>query len=109
MMSKIADNNTNEENTMNINNTNEENAMTNTTNEVVRPGSRLAQIARRHYNEVEFWIFIYEANMDKIADPSNLPVGLEIIIPNLDERCPGMDKAQKLEEAKKLKQQLLKK
>ncbi len=83
--------------------------VTNTTKEVVRPGSRLAQIARRHYNEVEFWIFIYEANMDKIADPSNLPVGLEIIIPNLDERCPGMDKAQKLEEAKKLKQQLLKK
>ena len=77
--------------------------------ETVRQGSRLAQIARRHYGEPEFWIFIYEANKDKIADPSNLPVGMEIIVPDLDKRCPGMSKAQKLEEAKKLKQQLLNK
>ena len=77
------------------------------TKEVVRPGSRLAQIARRHYNEAEFWIFIYEANRDKINDPSNLLVGTELIIPNLDERCPGMTKEQKLAEARRLKQQLL--
>lgn len=79
----------------------------NGTTEVVRPGSRLAQIARRHYGEPEFWIFIYEANQEKIADPANVPVGLEIIIPNIDDRCPGMSYAQKLEEAKKLKGQLL--
>ena len=84
-------------------------SVTNTTKEVVRPGSRLAQIARRHYNEPEFWIFIYEANRDKIKDPSNLPVGMELTIPNLDERCPGMTKEQKLQEANKLKQLLLNK
>lgn len=84
-------------------------SVTSTTKEVVRPGSRLAQIARRHYNEPEFWIFIYEANRDKIKDPSNLPVGMELTIPNLDERCPGMTKEQKLLEANKLKQLLLNK
>ncbi|MBQ5379491.1 MAG: OmpA family protein [Paludibacteraceae bacterium] len=76
------------------------------TTERVRQGSRLAQIARRHYGEPEFWIFIYEANKDKIADPSNLPVGMELIIPDLDQLLPGMTKAQRLEEARRRKSQL---
>jgi len=82
-------------------------AVVSVTTEVVRPGSRLAQIARRHYGEPEFWIFIYEANQNKIADPANVPIGMEIVIPNLDDRCPGMSHDQKLEVAKKLKAQLL--
>jgi len=79
------------------------------TTEVVRPGSRLAQIARRHYGQPEFWIFIYEANMDKIEEPQNLPIGIELVIPDLTERLGGMTEQQAADEAQQLKEQLLKK
>lgn len=79
------------------------------TTEVVRPGSRLAQIARRHYGNPDFWVFIYEANRDQIKDPSDLPVGIEIEVPNLSERLKGMTETQAAEEARKLKEQILKK
>ena len=78
-----------------------------TTKEVVKPGSRLAQIARRHYGETEYWVFIYEANRDKIKDPSNLPVGLEIDIPDLSERLKNMTETQAMNEAKRLKEEIM--
>ena len=53
--------------------------------EVVRPGSRLAQIARRHYGNPDYWVYIYEANKDQITNPSDLPVGIELIIPDISE------------------------
>lgn len=76
--------------------------------ETVVKGSRLAQIARRHYGETEYWIYIYEANRDKIANPNDLPVGLVLTIPDLSERHRGMTKEQTLEHAAKLKEQLVK-
>lgn len=77
------------------------------TKEIVRPGSRLAQIARRHYGNPEFWVFIYEANRDQITDPSNLPVGIEIEIPNLSERLKGMNETDAAQEAQRLKEEIL--
>ena len=53
--------------------------------EVVKPGSRLAQIARRHYGNPDYWVYIYEANKDKIADPSKVSPGLELVIPDISE------------------------
>ena len=77
------------------------------TTEIVRPGSRLAQIARRHYGNPDFWVFIYEANRDQITDPSNLPVGIEIEIPNLSERLKGMNETEAAQEAQRLKEEIL--
>lgn len=51
--------------------------------EVVQQGSRLAQIARRHYGDPGLWKLIYEANKDIISDPSNLPVGITLRIPEI--------------------------
>lgn len=79
----------------------------NVTTEVVRPGSRLAQIARRHYGEPEFWVFIYEANQDQIPDPNDLEVGIRLIIPDLTERLKGMNETQKMEEARRLRERIL--
>lgn len=73
------------------------------TTEIVRPGSRLAQIARRHYGNPEYWVFIYEANRDQIVDPSDLTAGIEIEIPNLSERLKGMTEAQIMEEVEQIK------
>ena len=79
----------------------------NVTTETVRPGSRLAQIARRHYGEPEFWVFIYEANQDKIPEPNDLQIGIELIIPDLTERLRGMNETQKMEEAQRLRERIL--
>lgn len=76
------------------------------TTEVVAQGTRLAQIARRHYGETQYWVFIYEANRDKLSNPSDLPVGMELVIPDLSERLKGMTKEQALEEAARLKESL---
>ena len=54
--------------------------------EVVKRGTTLAQIARRHYGETDYWVFIYEANRDRISDPGDLEVGTELVIPDLNER-----------------------
>ena len=78
------------------------------TTEVVRQGSRLAQIARRHYGNPEYWVFIFEANRDQIVDPNDLPVGIEIEIPNLSERLNGMNETQAMQEAEKLKNEIVK-
>ena len=53
--------------------------------ETVKAGSRLAQIARRHYGNPDYWIYIYEANRDKLSKPSELPVGIELVIPSIEE------------------------
>ena len=73
------------------------------TTEVVVSGTRLAQIARRHYGETQYWVFIYEANRDKLSNPSDLPVGTELVIPDLSERLKGMTKDQAMAEAARLK------
>jgi len=79
------------------------------TTEIVRPGSRLAQIARRHYGNPEYWVFIYEANRDQIVNPADLTPGIELEIPNLTERLKGMNETQAMEEAKRLKEAIMNK
>ena len=76
------------------------------TTEIVTTGTRLAQIARKHYGEYRFWVFIYEANKDRLSNPSKLPVGLKLIIPDLNERLNGMSKQEALQEAERLRQTL---
>ena len=41
------------------------------------------QIARRWYNEQLYWVYIYEANKDKLSSPQHLPVGTSLQIPDL--------------------------
>lgn len=55
--------------------------------ERVRNGSRLAQIARRHYGEdkMDLWVYIYDANRDIIDNPNAIKVGTELRVPHLTE------------------------
>ena len=69
--------------------------------EHVRPGSRLAQIARRWYGEPEYWVYIYEANADKIADPQRVTPGLLVMIPDLKHTLhKDMSKREALQDAR---------
>ena len=73
--------------------------------EVVQAGSSLAQMARQHYGVTDYWVFIYEANREKINNPNDMKIGTFLLIPDLSVRLKGLTKAQALDEAKRLKWQ----
>ena len=41
----------------------------------------LSKMSTKHYGKPDFWIYIYEENQDKIADPNNVPPGTVVVIP----------------------------
>lgn len=43
----------------------------------------LPALAEQHYGNSVFWIYIYEANMDKLESPVNIPHGVFLVIPDL--------------------------
>jgi len=55
------------------------------TERIVR-GSRLTRMAKRYYGTADFWVYIYEANMNKLQNPDNIPAGTLIRIPKVDPR-----------------------
>jgi hypothetical protein len=70
--------------------------------ERIHSGSRLARIAKRYYGAPEFWVYIYEANRDKISSPNDVPVGTLIKIPKLDVRLIDTSNPRCVEKAKEL-------
>jgi LysM repeat protein len=51
----------------------------------IQQGDTLSHIAHAFYNKASKWTVIYEANSDKIKDPSKLKPGTKIKIPPLQE------------------------
>ncbi len=51
--------------------------------EVVGKDSRLAWVAKKHYGEKAYWVFVYEANKDKLESPDFVLPGMELQIPVL--------------------------
>jgi len=49
-------------------------------------GSRLARMSERYYGNSHFWVYIYEANKDRIPNPDIISPGTLIHIPRLDPR-----------------------
>jgi nucleoid DNA-binding protein len=49
--------------------------------DTVRAGNFLTRMARRHYGDSRFWVYIYLENKSKIKDPDNLEAGTVLVIP----------------------------
>lgn len=49
--------------------------------ETVRSGVFLTTLSLRHYGHKAFWVYIYEENKGIIANPDNIPIGTELVIP----------------------------
>lgn len=49
--------------------------------DTVEAGNSLAKIARTHYGKSDFWVYIYEANADKLGNPDNIASGTVLVIP----------------------------
>jgi hypothetical protein len=55
--------------------------------ERVNKDSRLTWIAKKYYGHKDLWVFIYEANLDLIKDPSHIEIGQYLRIPELGPCC----------------------
>ena len=55
---------------------------------IVGPRETLYRLATIYYGDGRQWQKIYYANRKRIADPSDLPVGIRLIIPPRDEPMP---------------------
>lgn len=53
-------------------------------------GSRLAWISYKYYGVKDLWVFIYEANKDKIRHPNHLEYGKTIRVPLLSEKLMNL-------------------
>lgn len=48
---------------------------------VIASGERLTLISLEEYGHKSFWVYLFEENKSIINNPNNVPVGIEIIIP----------------------------
>ena len=51
----------------------------------VKKNDTLSHIAKRFYDRASKWTLIYEANADRIKDPSRIKPGTVLIIPDIEE------------------------
>lgn len=47
----------------------------------IKAGDRLTTLAKKYYGHKLFWVYIYQYNKDRIANPNNVPIGTKIRIP----------------------------
>ena len=48
-----------------------------------RESTNLPLLAEQHYGNPVFWIYIYEANKEKLSSPINIPGNVSLVIPDL--------------------------
>lgn len=75
--------------------------------EEVIMGTRLAQMARRNYGSPHFWVYIYQANKDKLKTPHRFPLGMQIVIPRLPDSLVNRNNPRAVERAKQFEKELL--
>ena len=51
--------------------------------EEITEGSRLAWIAKKHYGNKIYWVYLYDANKDRVKNPGRIAVGTPIRVPKL--------------------------
>jgi hypothetical protein len=70
--------------------------------ERMKAGTRLTIISKRYYGSKDFWVYIYEANKERISNPDHIAIGTLIRIPKLDPRLIDVTNPRCLEKAKQL-------
>lgn len=49
--------------------------------DTIRPGHFLTSMAREHYGQMEYWVYIYIDNSSRLGNPDRLPAGTVVTIP----------------------------
>lgn len=71
----------------------------------VPDGGRLTLISQKYYGNKDFWVYIYEANKEKIQNPDKVEVGMLVRIPKLNPELINLDNPETLVYARKLHDQ----
>lgn len=69
--------------------------------DTVGPGNYLSIMAKRHYGNPKFWVYIYLENKDVIRDPDNLENGMVLIIPPAEKYGIDPSSKESIEKAQK--------
>lgn len=69
----------------------------------------LSRLARKYYGNTDCWVYIYEANMDKLKNPDYIPEGLTLIIPRLTAEQTDAGNAEAMAHARALAAKYLRK
>lgn len=84
--------------------------------ELVLPNEsiNLPSLAKQHYGNSAFWIYIYEANLDKLTSPVNIPANVSLtslVIPDLrtEYGIENLTDSAEIQKANRLADNLLKK
>lgn len=59
--------------------------------EMVGKDSRLAWISYKYYGVKDFWVYIYEANLDRVSSPNYVKPGQKLRIPALDSKYTDLN------------------
>ena len=59
-------------------------------------------MGKKYYGLKDFWVYIYEANREKVSDPDKIPSGTIIYIPKLDSRLIDKENQRCIDKAKEL-------
>ena len=71
-------------------------------------GNTLVKLSEKYYGNKVFWVYIYEANKNKIANPDEISAGQVIKIPKLDAKLIDSQNSACLEYAQNLHNQYIK-
>ena len=77
------------------------------TSVTMHSGNTLVKLAEKYYGNKVFWVYIYEANKNKIADPNKIKTGLNVKVPKLDKKLIDPNNPACLEYAQGLHNQYL--
>ena len=67
---------------------------------IIGEGETLRTIALELFGNKEFWVYIYLENIHKIKNPNVLPIGIELIIPDILKCDINADNPQSIAKAK---------
>ena len=75
---------------------------------VVKPGDSLMKLAYKYYGNTAFWVYIFEANKDKIAGPSEVNIGTKLKIPKIDAALLDLNNPENEARVSQMKREILK-
>lgn len=69
--------------------------------ETIRSGTNLAKLAKKHYGENVYWVYIYLENQKAIPNPNRVPEGVKVKIPPLSKYATQSTDAERRAAAQK--------
>lgn len=69
--------------------------------DTITPQRFLTTMSRAHYGRLEFWVYIYEANADRLGHPDRISAGTVVVIPSASSLGLNPDNEEQIAAAEK--------